>query len=381
VMYTDPTGYFSLGEMDASAAIQNILNKIATVNVGSLWNLVNKLATLYDTGRQIQLMLSEGKSAEQIAEALARGAIVGFLLGNMCNIKLTGPIISSLVITISAVSQLDSITEAVDKGQWDLVFVRSIQLIVLTKGLTQSCFTGDTPVAAEDGQKRIDEIQVGDKVWAYNVETGEKELKEVLKVFIKSNDEILHLYTTDGDVDTTANHPFYVVGKGWVAAGDLQAGDRLQTLDGSAAVVIGFEVEKLDKPIAVYNLEIDGLHTYFVGSGLLVHNKYSMDGKPSTSTEPTEAYNRKKHYGNTPSTSDRQTIGGSPDHEPPLVQRYYEGDPNTGEPPGYLQTPDERRSSANDRTRMKPSTVEQQRKQGGAMSVYSKEQKKIYGLS
>ena len=41
----------------------------------------------------------------------------------------------------------------------------------------QTCFTGDTLVAVEDGQKRIDEIEVGDKVWAYNVETGETELK------------------------------------------------------------------------------------------------------------------------------------------------------------------------------------------------------------
>ena len=64
----------------------------------------------------------------------------------------------------------------------------------------QTCFTGDTLVAAENGQKRIDEIEIGDKVWAYNVETGETELKTVTKVYVHSVDEILHLYTDEGNM-------------------------------------------------------------------------------------------------------------------------------------------------------------------------------------
>lgn len=96
---------------------------------------------------------------------------------------------------------------------------------------------------------------------------------------------------------------------------------------------------------------------------------------------PTEPYNRRKHYGDTPKKSDRKEIGGeSVDHDPPLVKRYYEGDPKTGEKPGYLQTPAERKASANDRSRMQPSTKAEQNKQGAEMSKYSKEQKKKYGL-
>ena len=49
---------------------------------------------------------------------------------------------------------------------------------------------------------------------------------------------------------------------------------------------------------------------------------------------PTESYNRLDHYGRTPTAADRQALGAQPgqvvDHEPPLVQRYYEGDPATG---------------------------------------------------
>ena len=107
------------------------------------------------------------------------------------------------------------------------------------------------------------------------VEAGETELKTVLKVFVHSVDEILHLHTNEGDIDTTTNHPFYVVGKGWTAAGDLAEGDEIYNLDGTTSVVLGFEIEKLDECVLVYNLEVDDFHSYFVGDvPVLVHNSY-----------------------------------------------------------------------------------------------------------
>ena len=121
--------------------------------------------------------------------------------------------------------------------------------------------------------RRIDEIKVGDKVWAFNVETGEAELKTVTKVYVHAVNEVLHLYTDEGDIDTTANHPFYVVGKGWVAAGDLVVGDEVFNLDGTTSVVLGSAIEKLDEPVLVYNLEVEDFHSYFVGCvPVLVHN-------------------------------------------------------------------------------------------------------------
>ena len=69
------------------------------------------------------------------------------------------------------------------------------------------------------------------------------------------------------------------------------------------------------------------------------------------------------------------------DHDPPLVQRYYEGDPATGEKPGYLQTEEERKASAADRSRMKLQSQKDSNKQGGQMSNYSKQQKEKYQLN
>ena len=127
-------------------------------------------------------------------------------------------------------------------------------------------------MATETGFKRIDEIRAGDRVWSYNVETGERALKKVKEVLVRENDELLHIETSRGAIDATTSHPFYVVGKGWVAAGDLAVGDSIQAISGDAGVVTGLELEKLDKPIPVYNLEVEDFHSYFVADGVLVHN-------------------------------------------------------------------------------------------------------------
>lgn len=64
-----------------------------------------------------------------------------------------------------------------------------------------------------------------------------------------------------------------MLGKGWVAAGDLVSGDEVYNLDGTIAVVTDSELEKLDTPILVYNLEVEDYHSYFVGdASVLVHN-------------------------------------------------------------------------------------------------------------
>lgn len=134
-------------------------------------------------------------------------------------------------------------------------------------------------MAVEYGQKCIDEIEIGDKVWAYNVKTGETELKTVTKVYVHSVDEILRLYTDEGNIDTTTNHPFYVIGKGWVAAGDLAVGDEVYNLDGTTSVVLALEAEKLAEPVLVYNLEVEDFHSYFVGCvPVLVHNYVAESG-------------------------------------------------------------------------------------------------------
>lgn len=111
----------------------------------------------------------------------------------------------------------------------------------------------------------------------------------------------------------------------------------------------------------------------------------SVDSVEASSPKsPTEPYNRKLHYGRTPTEADRKAVGAGSgnvaDHDPPLVKRYYEGDSATGEKPGYQMTPEERRASAGDRSRMNPQPRDKSNVQGAEMSKYSREKKKEHGL-
>lgn len=55
--------------------------------------------------------------------------------------------------------------------------------------------------------------------------------------------------------------------KGWTDA----IRDRLQFLNGEYVTV---QHELLESPVTVYNFEVEGFHTYFVGStSVLVHNR------------------------------------------------------------------------------------------------------------
>ena len=62
---------------------------------------------------------------------------------------------------------------------------------------------------------------------------------------------------------TTGEHPFWVVDKGWVAAGSLEVGDLL---GGSGEGGVRVEsVRDTGRVETVYNVEVEGDHTYFVG--------------------------------------------------------------------------------------------------------------------
>ena len=62
-------------------------------------------------------------------------------------------------------------------------------------------------------------------------------------------------------------------GKSCVAAQDLKPNDKLELIDGEDAFVDAVCYEKLDEPIQVFNFEVEGFHTYYVGADcVLVHN-------------------------------------------------------------------------------------------------------------
>ena len=274
VKYTDPTGYYSLAEFSIADGIQSTLSSMHQLN--SLRNIVkwaNAMCTVYDVATEIRDTILGGGSVVDVMGAMLKGVLVGFMCDGMCKTSL-GIILKPMMAIFGLGSQVDQIQEAVESGDPAEIAVRFVQLTCMLFGLTSQCFTGDTLVSTEDGLRPIEEIQAGDYVWSENTETGKKELKKVLSVSVTETTTLVHVTTENGTViNTTENHPFYVEGKGWCAAAELETGDVLRTEDGEQETVKGVQTEKLDKAVKVYNLEIEGSHTYYVSAdSVLVHN-------------------------------------------------------------------------------------------------------------
>lgn len=127
------------------------------------------------------------------------------------------------------------------------------------------CFIAGTLVETENGQKSIEEIQVGDKVLSEDETTGEVAIKTVTETYVNETDELIHIGVNGEIISATPTHPFYVDKLGWTLARSLRAGDILVLSNGEFVVVEWVQHEILESPVKVYNFEVEDFHTYFVG--------------------------------------------------------------------------------------------------------------------
>jgi len=132
-------------------------------------------------------------------------------------------------------------------------------------------FSGDTVVSTPDGEVKIEDLAVGDTVFAWDEETGETGSYEVTAAF-SHEDRVIEYLVIDGErLVTTPEHPFYTKERGWVPAGDLEQDEQVRQADGTYGVVESLRL--VEREQRMYNLTVDEAHTYFVGDGQwLVHN-------------------------------------------------------------------------------------------------------------
>ncbi|WP_327129673.1 polymorphic toxin-type HINT domain-containing protein [Streptomyces sp. NBC_01727] len=151
----------------------------------------------------------------------------------------------------------------------------------LVKGC--KCFLAGTDVLMADGKtKNIEDIKVGDEVFATDPVTGKSAPRRVTRFIVTDDDKHfneLSIATKDGveKLAATHEHPFWSPSQhDWTPAGKLKPGMTLLTDDGDKVIITSNRA--FTKRARTYNLTVEGLHTYYVLAGetpVLVHNSTS----------------------------------------------------------------------------------------------------------
>ena len=119
-----------------------------------------------------------------------------------------------------------------------------------------NCFIAGTLVDTDHGPVPIEDIQVGDQVWARALDTGANELREVVGLFHKQAAALETITVSDAtQVVVTEEHPFYVDGEGWVLSGDLHVGDHLAQRNHTTTTIKS--ITRNQRVVTVYNFEVN----------------------------------------------------------------------------------------------------------------------------
>jgi RHS repeat-associated protein len=154
------------------------------------------------------------------------------------------------------------------------------------------CFAAGTPVLTPDGHKAIEDLKRGDVVLARSEDdpSAPVQARIVEEVFRRSA-PVMTITIGGQQIRLTEEHPFYTLGRGWVKAHELRAGDWVHG-EGGEWLPIG-KVEPVGDPEVVYNMCVAGAHTFFVGKrhwgfAVWVHNAPGPNG-PCPDLSPTPA--------------------------------------------------------------------------------------------
>lgn len=153
------------------------------------------------------------------------------------------------------------------------------------------CFVGDTVVETDNGPIRIELIEKTasaghdlPRVRAFDREANRIVERRILNAWVAGETrELVDVTTDSGSVlRCTPEHRFLIRDGSYVEAARLARGADLQTT-GPADRVMSVERIVLDEPVAVYDIEVDGVHNFAVGSEgsherpfVVVHNSEYM---------------------------------------------------------------------------------------------------------
>jgi hypothetical protein len=304
-------GAWQQARRGAAAQVRQAMAKEGISEADYARALADAHKTKWDVIKEVAWeVLKEISGWNDIVDCFTGGDIwaCGGLVAGLVPFGKIGKILEAGYNAVKAVSRLSSI---VDKARGVLRRVQGMAddaERVATEEFQKlgSCVTGKhsfvrgTLVLMADGSaKPIAEVEIGDKVKATDPATGETTDRDVVATIVHADEDDMTRLTVEsedgstGTVDATSWHPVWVNAQGrFVNIGDLKPGQRLTSADGSVPRVT--DVDRYRHYAPVYDLTVDGVHTYYVVAGttpVLVHNNscprvFAVDSAGSASELP-----------------------------------------------------------------------------------------------
>jgi hypothetical protein len=246
---------------------REFLKNTATTAASKTYSAVKEKGLIGATGDAI------GSSASKTGNFLHKAYIEGDLEAGA---QVTGGLFTAAVPATAAAKVLR-------KGGGNTKLVgESDGKVTVNQGGCPCCFAGGTLVTTKAGLKPIEDIEEGEFVASKDDATGEVAWKPVTAKFVNDDDRLTYRLIVANesgeqeDYEVTDNHPFNVVGRGWVDSIDLDAGMTIPSHMGGVLTVVG--ITPLNRSPVTYNFEVGDFHTYFVGQhGAWVHNTCACD--------------------------------------------------------------------------------------------------------
>ena len=251
-----------------------------------------------DTDALLVSQPDTGEQALEIADMLIRsGAIVIVVIDSVAALvpraEIEGEMGDSHVgLQARLMSQaLRKLTGAISQTKTTVIFINQLREKI---GVMFGCMSYTTRVTLADGsQEKIGKIvnqRMPVKVLSYDPETGTAVPRRVISWFNNGRAEKFLQFTVAksggngrAQFAATGNHLIRTPG-GWRPAGELIPGDRVIVAELSAqpefvgaglrpvpAKVIGIHVKPRTRSMNRFDIEVEGLHSYFV-DGVMVHN-------------------------------------------------------------------------------------------------------------
>lgn len=136
------------------------------------------------------------------------------------------------------------------------------------------CVPAGTLVQTPDGDRRIDALRPGDRIFAMDVENGLR-LKETQIVEVHAWRDVGCL-KLNGTAVLTASQPLYAGEGSWMPAGSVLPGMSLVTSDGETIIIDS--VEWLPGYVEVYTLTCQQPYNNYLAQGMICHNATVLRG-------------------------------------------------------------------------------------------------------